>query len=76
MLQHATFPCRPLLAGAANLVHGLITVRRFPSYVVYVTIDRGTGAAVTIPIYFADASGRSLLEIAVGQTDTLRQLVW
>ena len=70
------FPLPTSFGGAANLVHGLITVRRFPSYVVYVTVDRGTGAAITIPLYFADASGRSLLEIAVGQTDTLRQLTW
>lgn len=62
--------------GTANLVHGTITVRRYPSYVVYVAIDRGTGVATTVPLYFADASSRGLLEIAVGQTDVLRQLNW
>ena len=61
--------------GSANLVHGLIKVRRFPSYVAYVTIAN-SGSAVTIPLYFADASARNLGEIAIGWTDPIRQLTW
>ena len=72
----AVFPAPIGLGGTAGLVHGLITVRRFPSYVVYVTVDHGSGAAATVPIYFADASHRALGEIVVGQTDVLRMLRW
>jgi hypothetical protein len=66
-----TFPAPTNFGGTANLLHGLATVRRFPSYVVYVTIG-----AVTIPVYFADASRRNLGEIVVGQTDPIRQLTF
>jgi hypothetical protein len=51
-------------------------VRRFPSYVVYATWDSGEGVPITIPIYFADASQRTLAEIVVGQHDPVRQLTW
>lgn len=61
--------------GVGGLIHGLITLRRFPSLVVYVTLDVGSGPK-TVPLYFADASGRSLAAIAVGQTDVLRQMAW
>ena len=70
------FPVQPSFGGTTNLVHGTIMVRRFPSYVVYVTINRGTSVAATVPLYFADASSRNLLEIAVGQTDVLRPTTW
>lgn len=72
----ATFPAPMGLGSGVDLVHGLLTVRRFPSYVVYVTVDRGGAAPVTVPIYFADASHRALGEIVVGQTDVLRALRW
>ena len=71
-----SFPGTVACGGTANLMHGLIMVRRFPSYVVYVTVDPGTGLSTSVPLYFAEASGRNLLEIAVGQTDPLRQLTW
>jgi hypothetical protein len=71
-----TFPAPTNFGGSSNLVHGLITVRRFPSYVTYVTIGPSAGTGVTIPLYFADASGRNLAEIVVGQTDPIRQLTW
>jgi len=71
----ARFPMPMHFGGTGNLVHGIVTVRRFPSYVLYVTIGCGR-SPVTIPIYFADASGRSLAEIAVGQSDPVRQLTW
>ena len=58
------------------LVHGVIMVRRFPSYVVYATLDSGKGVPITIPIYFADVSQRTLAEIVVGQHDPVRQLTW
>ena len=70
------FPMPRNYGGAGNLVYGTITLRRFPSYIVYVTIDGGSGIPVTIPHYFAEASGRSLGAIAVGQTDLLRQLTF
>lgn len=72
----ARFPTPANYGATGNIVHGTIMVRRFPSYVVYATIDGGGGAPVTIPHYFADASGRNLLEIGVGQTDPLRQLAF
>jgi hypothetical protein len=62
--------------GFQNLIHGVIMVRRFPSYVVYATLDSGRSIPITIPIYFADASQRSLAEIVVGQHDPIRQLTW
>lgn len=61
--------------GSANLVHGAIKVRRYPSYVVYATVTN-SGAPVTIPLYFADASSRGLSEIAIGWTDPVRQINW
>lgn len=67
----AAFPSPASFGATGNLFHGLATVRRFPSYVVYVTI-----AGVTIPAFFADASGRNLAEIAIGQTDPFRQLAF
>ena len=70
------FPTPTSFGGSSNLVHGTVLVRRFPSYVVYTTIDGGTGTPVCIPHYFADASGRNLATIAIGQTDLLRQLSW
>ena len=72
-----TFPTPASFGGATNLVHGIIMVRRFPSYVLYVTIDTGTGGGpVTVPLYFADAASRGLGEIVIGQHDPLRQLTW
>jgi hypothetical protein len=56
-----------------NLLHGLITVRRFPSYIVYATINENV-----VPVYFADASQRvfGLGQIVIGQTDPLRRVRW
>ncbi len=77
-----TFPFPANFGGANNLVHGTITVRRFPSYVVYVTISNDAAAPISIPVYFADASGRNpwgmgaLAEILVAHTDVLRPLTW
>lgn len=70
------FPTLTNLGGSSNLVHGMIMVRRFPSYVVYVSIDRGSGSPATAPIYFADAHDRALGRIVYGGTDVLRQLTW
>jgi hypothetical protein len=61
--------------GASNLAHGLITLRRFPSYVVYLTVS-DSGRSATVPHYFANANARSLAGIVVGQTDVLRPLRW
>lgn len=69
------FPAPTGFGGSGNLVHGTILVRRFPSYIVYTTIDAGSGP-VCIPHYFAEASGRHLATIAIGQTDLLRKLAW
>jgi hypothetical protein len=71
-----SFPTPANYGATGNIVHGTIMVRRFPSYVVYATMDGGGGSPVTIPHYFADASVRNLLEIGVGQTDPLRQLAF
>lgn len=72
----ATFP-KPVDFGASdNLVHGIIMVRRFPSYIVYATIDTGQRQPVTIPVYFANANSRALTEIVIGQHDPVRQLTW
>jgi hypothetical protein len=72
----SNFPIPTSFGSGGNLFHGLATVRRFPSYVVYVTISMLGGASTTIPVYFADASGRALAEIAIGQTDPFRQLAF
>jgi hypothetical protein len=67
--------------GTTGLVHGTITVRRFPSYVVYLTIQRDA-LSRTLPIYFADATDRNpakygaFVEITVGHTDSLRRMTW
>jgi hypothetical protein len=71
----ANFPTPTSFGGTANLFHGLATVRRFPSYAVYVTIGSG-GPATTIPVYFANAISRNLGEIVIGQTDPIRQLTF
>jgi hypothetical protein len=72
----SAFRTRTNFSGTTNLVHGTIMVRRFPSYVLYGTADIGSGLRTTIPNYFANASTRNLIEIAIGQTDLLRQLRW
>jgi hypothetical protein len=66
------------LGGTSNLIHGTAYVRRFPSYVVYVTVSSDKRSLISVPVYFADASERvlGLGQIAVGQTDSLRQLTW
>jgi hypothetical protein len=69
------FP-RARTSGAANLLHGLITVRRYPSYVVYASTGLGAYPIKTVPIYFANADKRNIAEIIVGQTDVIPQLVW
>jgi hypothetical protein len=61
--------------GASNLAHGLITLRRFPSYIMYLTVS-DSGRLTTVPHYFANANARSLAEIVVGQADVLRPLPW
>ncbi|MCA8990819.1 MAG: hypothetical protein KDA88_02515 [Planctomycetaceae bacterium] len=58
-------------AGRSNLMHGTIEVRRYPSYIVYVTA--GSSTAV---LFFADANHRNLLEIAVGTDSRLRDVHW
>jgi hypothetical protein len=69
------FPRPAHFGGQSNLVHGTMMVRRFPSYVLYVTIGAGAGA-VTVPLFFADASNRNFLEIVWPDTGPLRQLTW
>lgn len=64
------------LGGTENLVHGLAYVRRFPSYVVYLSASGDDKAPRSLPIYFSDASERSLAEIVVGQQDAIRQITW
>jgi hypothetical protein len=70
-----SFPTPTSFGSGGNLFHGLATVRQFPSYAVYVTVGTGA-AATTIPVYYADASSRNLLQIAIGQTDVIRQLAF
>lgn len=70
-----SFPTPTSFGAGGNLFHGLATVRRFPSYVVYVTIG-GIAASTTIPVYFANAISRSLGEIVISQTDPVRQLAF
>ncbi|HJQ60392.1 MAG TPA: hypothetical protein VJ890_26035 [Vineibacter sp.] len=70
-----SFPTPTSFGATGNLFHGLATVRRFPSYVVYVSIGSGA-AATTIPVYFANATSRNLGEIVIGQTDPIRQLAF
>jgi len=64
------------LGGTRNLVHGLAYVRRFPSYVVYMSISRDGIAPQSLPIYFSDASKRNLAEIVIGQEDAIRKIAW
>jgi len=68
------FPTPANFGGTTNLVHGTMKVRRFPSYVLYVTI--GGAGGVCIPLFFADASTRNMMEITVAATEALRQLTW
>lgn len=70
-----TFPHLGSLGGGGRTIHGLLTLRRFPSLVLYTTVDTGGGAS-TVPHYFADASARSLGAIVIGQTDVLRTIPW
>ena len=70
-VAQSSFPSPINFGGTSNLVHGTMKVRRFPSYVMYVTIG-----SVTVPLFFADASNRNFLEITVAETAVLRQLTW
>jgi hypothetical protein len=69
-------PARQDFGGTSNLIHGLAYVRRFPSYAIYVTVSGNQRILVSLPVYFADASGRNLGEIVIGQSDLIRQLTW
>jgi hypothetical protein len=75
MFPSAPFPPRPPSAAAPTQCTGPITVRRLPSYVIYVILEPRTGSGVTVSLHFADAGGRYLAEV-VGQTDPIRQLMW
>lgn len=66
-----TGTARTIGTGSGNLMHGTIEVRRFPSYVVYVTMDSASEI-----LFFADASKRNLLEIAVPSDSQLRRITW
>ncbi len=71
----ATFPGTASVGTGGRLVHGLLTLRYFPSLVVYLTVT-DAGARASTPLYFADAISRPLLSIAAGQTDVLRTVTW
>ena len=63
--------------GTGNLIHGLITVRRYPSYVVYVSMTTPSGSRFTQVIFFANGISRSpLAEITIPQDSTLRQITF
>jgi hypothetical protein len=57
--------------GTSNLMHGTIETRRFPSYVVYVTLGSSSQT-----LFFADASKRNVLEIAIASDSELRRITW
>ena len=61
---------------ASNIAHGIITTRRFPSYIVYLSVTPLGGAIATQPVFFADASSRNFLEIVASQDSQIRQIVW
>ena len=71
-----TLPSPKNFGATSNLIHGVASVRRFPSYIVYVTVSGEGRALISLPVYFADASGRGLGEIVLGQSDAIRQLSW
>jgi hypothetical protein len=62
--------------GSANLIHGFVTVRQFPSYVIYVTVGGNSRRSTSIPVYFSDASKRNLFLILLSQVDIIRQITW
>lgn len=62
--------------GTGSLLHGLVTVRRYPSYAVYVTMTSSAGVRRSEIVFFADASSRNLLEIAVAQDSELRRVTF
>jgi hypothetical protein len=62
--------------GTDNLIHGLAYVRRFPSYVAYMSVSGTARPMISLPVYFSDARVRNLGEILIGQTDPIRQLTW
>lgn len=62
--------------GTTHLLHGIISVRRFPSYVVYVTLTSATGTRSTEIVFFADASHRGLVEIVLPWDSQLRRITF
>ena len=64
------------LTGIDNLVHGMITVTQFPSYVLYLTAFHQNGRPSTRCIYFADGSSMGLGMIVLPQSDVVRQTTW
>jgi hypothetical protein len=69
------FGARDSFGSPLHLMHGFIRIRRFPSYVLYVTVMTPRYNA-TIPVYYANASKRGLLEIAIDQLDILREITF
>jgi hypothetical protein len=62
--------------GTASLLHGVITVRRYPSYVVFVSLTTPAGAKSSQIVFFSNAVNRSLLEIIVPWDSQLRRVTF
>lgn len=63
--------------GTEHLIHGLVTVRRYPSYVVYVSMTTPGGSKFTQVVFFANAIDRNpIAEIGIPQDSTLRQVTF
>jgi len=69
-------PAPQNFGGTSNLIHGLVYVRKFPSYVVYMSITGETISPISLPVYFSDATERHWTAILLGQEDPIRQVSW
>lgn len=59
--------------GSGRLIKGSAQTRRYPSYIVYLTMSEGT-RIVTNPIFFADANDRSLAGIVLSSAGATREV--
>ena len=67
---------KTLGGGTDRLLHGIITTRRFPSYAVFASLTTKKGIHSTERIFFANASSRNLVEIAVPWDSQLRSITF
>jgi hypothetical protein len=62
--------------GSDRSLAGTVKTRRFPSYVVYLTVASGFISYVTKPVYFWNANNRSPVNIIFHHVENVGEISW